>query len=66
MSDCINLAGCGFMKKYSASKELMAQGFVRMYCKGDKQNECKRKEYKQKNGKPPSDDMMPSGQEIHH
>jgi len=32
-----------------------------MYCKTEKQNECKRKEYKMKNGAAPSDEMLPNG-----
>jgi hypothetical protein len=32
-----------------------------MYCKSEKQNECKRKEYKQNNGTSPADEMLPNG-----
>jgi hypothetical protein len=48
MSDCPNLEKCGFVKKYGESKALSVKGFVTIYCKNEKQNECKRKEYKQK------------------
>ncbi len=61
MNDCANLAGCGFVKKYGESKSLAVKGFVNLYCKGEKQNECKRKEHKQKTGQAPPDEMMPSG-----
>ena len=60
-TDCPNLAQCGFVKKYGTSKSLAVKGFIAMYCKSDKQSICKRKEYKEKMGKPPSDDMMPNG-----
>jgi hypothetical protein len=62
--DCELLNTCGFFKKHGATKELACRGFVQQYCKGPKQNACKRKEYRRQNGAPPSDDMMPSGQMI--
>lgn len=61
MGDCQNLEKCGFVKKYGESKGLAVKGFVSMYCKTEKQNECKRKEYKMKNGAAPSDEMLPNG-----
>ena len=64
MSDCANLEKCGFVKKYGASKSLAVKGFVTMYCKSGKQNECKRKEYKMKHGTPPPDEMMPNGMHM--
>lgn len=60
--ECEMLAKCGFFKKYADSKDLACRGFIRQYCRGDNQSNCKRKEYRIKNGAPPSDDMMPSGQ----
>ncbi|MBN1942714.1 MAG: hypothetical protein JW849_05400 [Phycisphaerae bacterium] len=62
--DCELLSKCGFFKKYGASKELACKGFVQQYCKGPKQNDCERKKYRLQNGKPPADDMMPSGQTM--
>jgi len=62
--ECESLPKCGFFKKYEATKDLACKGFINMFCKGPKMDQCKRKEYRQKNGKPPSDDMMPSGQTI--
>ncbi len=61
MGDCANLEKCGFFQKYGDTKSLAVKGFISMYCKSPKQNECKRKEYKEKHGAPPSDDMMPNG-----
>lgn len=61
MAECPNLAGCGFVKKYGDSKSLAVKGFVTMYCKTDKQDACKRKEYKAKNNTAPPDEMMPNG-----
>lgn len=59
--DCEMLEKCGFFKKYEQNRILACKGFVSMYCKGEMQKECKRKEYRQKNGCPPDDNMMPNG-----
>jgi hypothetical protein len=60
-NECELLNKCGFFKKYQSTKDLACKGFMLSYCKGLKMNECKRKEYRIKNGAPPIDDMMPSG-----
>ena len=59
--ECEKLTMCGFFKKYGEVKDLACRGFINQYCKGDKMNECKRKEYSKKHGHAPSDDMMPPG-----
>lgn len=61
MSDCPNLEKCGFVKKHGASKSTAVNGFITMFCKSPKQDECKRKQYKAEHGTPPSDDMLPNG-----
>lgn len=61
MPECPNLPECGFVKKYGETNGLAVKGFITMYCKGEKQNECKRKEYKQKMGNTASDEMLPTG-----
>ena len=62
--DCESLGKCGFFNKYQSTKSLACKGFIQQYCKGTKQNICKRKTYRMEHGQPPSDDMMPSGQII--
>lgn len=64
MQECELLTTCGFFKKYQATKDLACKGFIAQYCRGPKMDQCKRKEYRAKNGVPPADDMMPSGQMI--
>ena len=59
--ECEKLTMCGFFKKYGEVKDLACRGFINQYCKGDKMNECKRKEYSKKHGQAPSDEMMPTG-----
>ncbi len=63
-NECELLNKCGFFKKYQSTKDMICKGFIAMYCKGGKMNECKRLEYRNANGVPPADDMMPSGQMI--
>lgn len=58
---CQLLEKCGFFKKYQNTLDLACKGFIRTYCKGAKMNECKRMEYRNQHGEPPTDDMMPSG-----
>ena len=59
--DCELLANCGYFRKYQNTKEVLCQGFIRQYCKGPLQVECKRMEYRKQHGTPPPDEMMPSG-----
>lgn len=61
MQECPNLAGCGFIEKYSTSKSLAVKGFIALYCKGSRQGDCKRKQFKAETGQKPPDDMMPNG-----
>jgi hypothetical protein len=62
--ECQSLVKCGFFKKYQTTKNLACKGFILQYCKGPKMNACKRMQYRQEHGTPPSDDMMPNGQMI--
>ncbi|MBN1531623.1 MAG: hypothetical protein JXA20_03075 [Spirochaetes bacterium] len=60
--ECELLEKCGFFKKYNEINSLACRGFIANYCKGPKIDQCKRKEYRNRYGVPPSDDMMPDGQ----
>ena len=62
--ECEILGKCGFFKKYHDIKNLACRGFIRMYCRGPKMDECKRKQYLAEHGHPPDDDMLPSGDPI--
>ena len=61
VQECEFLPTCGFFKKYQETKDLACKGFISLYCKGPNMNQCKRKEYREKYGQPPADEMMPSG-----
>jgi hypothetical protein len=58
---CELLEKCGFFKKYQNTIDLACRGFIKRYCNGNMMNECKRMEYRNQHGVPPSEDMMPSG-----
>ncbi|MBN1823441.1 MAG: hypothetical protein JW803_03885 [Endomicrobiales bacterium] len=60
--ECELLGTCGFFKKYGELHDVACRGFINKYCKGEKMNECQRKIFREKNGAPPPDDMMPNGQ----
>ncbi|MRR08519.1 hypothetical protein EG831_00165 [bacterium] len=64
MGECEKLAKCGFIRKYKDSKSMACRGFIHQYCNGPKQDQCQRKEYSSVNGRPPSDDMLPSGKMV--
>ncbi|MBN1502992.1 hypothetical protein JW930_05600 [Candidatus Woesearchaeota archaeon] len=68
MADCENLATCAFFKEYETDedKKMALQGFVNMYCKGDKQNECVRKKVSKALGGPQNVpvNMMPNGMPL--
>ncbi|TYO95206.1 hypothetical protein EDC39_1226 [Geothermobacter ehrlichii] len=62
MNECELLATCGFFQKYQSSLDMACRGFVKTYCRGEKMDECRRKEYRRQHGKSPHDDMLPTGQ----
>jgi hypothetical protein len=59
--ECELLSKCGFFKKYQAIKSAACKGFILQFCRGPKMDQCKRKEYREMHGVPPSDDMLPNG-----
>lgn len=61
IEECERLNECGFFKKYKDTVQMACRGFISLYCKGPKMDECQRKAYFQKHGRPPVDEMMPSG-----
>lgn len=62
--ECESLTTCGFFKKHQETRDLACKGFILMYCKGNKMEQCKRREFKVTNGITPPDNMLPSGQMI--
>ncbi len=63
-NECPMLVNCGFFRKYQESKTVACRGFIAMYCRGERQGQCKRRQYRLEHGTPPPDDMMPDGQMV--
>ncbi len=61
MNKCELFEKCGFFSRYRKTSNVACRGFIALYCKGPKLNECKRKEYMQQHGQPPEDNMLPNG-----
>ena len=61
MTPCEFLEKCSFFNKYENERRFACQGFIMQYCKGEQQDVCKRKAYRQKYNAPPPPDMMPNG-----
>lgn len=62
--ECEMLDRCGFFRKYLSTDSLGCNWFLQQYCRGSRINECRRKQYFDKYGGPPSDDMMPTGSHV--
>ena len=62
-TQCEKVEKCQFLAKYGSSNNLACKGFILMYCKGAKMNECKRKKLSQTGATVPVD-MMPNGATI--
>ena len=59
---CEYLETCGFFQNYSGSTEVIKEGWVKMYCDDrDKAKQCERLKIREQTGKPPVDNMCPTG-----
>ena len=65
MPDCENLATCAFFRTYQNEPglEVALKGFISLYCKGDRQDDCVRKKVSKALGGPQNvpANMMPNG-----
>ena len=62
---CELLENCGFFINFKGNAEVIKEGWVRMYCQSeDKSARCKRKMLRKETGKPPMDNMAPTGDII--
>ncbi len=61
MADCELLAECAFFIKYGETHTAACEGVVALYCRGDLQSECKRKEHLLRRQEQPPVNMMPGG-----
>ena len=62
---CANLEKCGFFNNYRGNTEVVKNGWVRLYCEDKMRSDtCERKKIKAQTGKPPADNMAPTGRML--
>ena len=62
---CELLNTCGFFINFRGNTEVVKQGWIKMFCESkDKSERCKRKEIRKQTGKPPVDNMTPTGKML--
>jgi hypothetical protein len=60
--NCELLEKCGFFKNFHGNSEVVKNSWIRMFCRDkEKSTNCKRKEIRTQTGKPPADNMAPTG-----
>ena len=64
MGECEFLAGCGFFNEHAKRHPDLCRGLIDEYCRGDKQDLCKRKHHMLKYENDPPDNMLPGGSVI--
>lgn len=62
--DCELISKCGFFNKFKGTSDDFLNTIMTAYCQGEKQDECKRKAYRNQHGKPPADEMLPTGEML--
>ncbi len=63
--ECELINKCGFFLNYKGNTEVLKKGWIKMYCSSkEKSMKCKRKEIRLKTGKPPADNMAPTGKML--
>lgn len=59
---CELLEKCGFFNVYQGNSEVIKAGWVRLFCESlEKSEKCERKKIRRETGKPPADNMAPTG-----
>ncbi len=65
MEECLNMSSCNFFQMYESdeSKHLALKGLISKFCRGEKQDKCKRKEISKALGGPKNvpQNMLPNG-----
>ncbi len=62
---CELLEKCGFFLNFKGNPECLHEGWISLYCENNEKSEkCKRKEIRMQTGKPPPDNMTPTGKII--
>lgn len=59
---CEFLNKCGFFLNFKGNTQVVKEGWVRMFCEDkDKSEKCERKKIRLQTGKPPADNIAPTG-----
>jgi len=59
---CELLEKCGFFLNFQGNSEVVKQGWIRNFCESkEKSEKCERKKIRKETGKPPTDNMAPTG-----
>jgi hypothetical protein len=62
---CELLEKCGFFLNFKANTEVVKQGWIRNFCESQEKSErCERKKIRKQTGKPPADNMAPTGKKL--
>ncbi len=62
---CELLDKCGFFLNFKGNTEVIRQGWIKLYCESkDKSETCVRKQIRKQTGKPPADNMTPTGKML--
>jgi hypothetical protein len=60
MAHC-ELFECGFLQKFRHVDRILSEGIISIYCKGPELEDCERRKFEHKYGKPPVDMLRPDG-----
>ena len=56
---------CGFFLNYKGNSEVIKQNWIKMFCESQERSEkCERKKIRKQTGKPPEDNMAPTGKML--
>jgi len=59
---CELLDKCGFFLNFKGNSEVIKNSWITIFCESkEKSAKCKRKEIRKQTGKPPEDNMSPTG-----
>ena len=62
---CELLDKCGFFLNYKGNSDVVKKGWIGMFCDfKDKSETCARKKIRKQTGKPPADNMAPTGKML--
>jgi hypothetical protein len=62
---CELLDRCGFFLNYKGNTEVVKEGWIRLFCQSlERAEKCERKKIRRQTGKPPPDNMAPTGQML--